>query len=188
MTWVTRHLRSRGVPLGIVCVKEHRPDLVVASAAVAGSWGGLLLFPLPLCSPHHALSRCPVCGRWEERSPSPGAHGNYTDSSAVGTPCLPLPSHSLILLWSSNNSGSKTKARVAEFSIMAIGKVLVRFPSTHSLPPFIWGLWVFWSHKNHDLAPLVCNSDLGVFPASAHLCSAVATCRPVKTAGDGEEG
>lgn len=170
-------------------MKEHRPDLAVtSSAAVAGSWGGLLLFLLPLCSPHHTLSRCPVCSGWEKRSPSPGARRNYTDSSAVGTPCLLLPSHSLILLWSSNNSGSKTKARVAEFSIMAIGKVLVRFPPTHSLPPFIWGLWVFWSHKNHDLAPLVCNSDLGVFPASAHLCSAVATCRPVKTAGDGEEG
>ena len=61
----------------------------------------------------------------------------------LGMPCLPLPSHSLILLWSSNNSGSKTKARVAEFSVMAIGKVLVRFPPTHSLPPCIWGLWVF---------------------------------------------
>lgn len=114
-------------------MKERCAGLVVASSAtVAGSWGGLLLLLLPLCSPHHALSGSLVWGRWEEGVTEP-----------LSTPCLPLPSHSLILLWSSNNSGSKTKARVAEFSIMAIGKVLVRFPPTHSLPPCIWGLRVF---------------------------------------------
>lgn len=120
-------------PLRSPVREERRAGLVVASAAtVAGSWGGLLLFLLPLCSPYHALSGSPVWGRWEEGVTEP-----------LGTPCLPLPGHSLILLWSSNNSGSKTKARVAEFSVMAVGKVLVRFPPTHSLSPFIWGLWVF---------------------------------------------
>lgn len=58
--------------------EERRAGLVVASAAtVAGSWGGLLLFLLPLCSPYHALSGSPVWGRWEEGVTEP-----------LGMPCL----------------------------------------------------------------------------------------------------
>lgn len=129
---VAHRLRSRGVPLGVLCVRSAVLVCAGLGRRCGRVLGGLLLFLLPLCSPCYALSGSPVSGRWEEGVTEP-----------LGTPCLPLPGHSLILLWSSNNSGSKTKARVAEFSVMAVGKVLVRFPPTHSLSPFIWGLWVF---------------------------------------------
>lgn len=84
--------------------------------------GGLLLFCFPCVRPATPCPGSPGVGQMGGGSPS---LGRLMPSSAWSQP------HTL---WSSNNSGSKTKARVAEFSVMAVGKVLVRFPQLTPYP------------------------------------------------------
>lgn len=64
--------------------EERRAGLVVASAAtVAGSWGGLLLFLLPLCSPYHAVR---VSGLGQMGGGGHRAPGHAMPSSAWSQP------------------------------------------------------------------------------------------------------
>ena len=83
--------------------------------AIWRAWHCLFSYCVPPVWPHQAQSRSLLWGRWEEGVTEPQGLQRWLCRKHT-MPSFP-PGHSLITAVSLNFSGSKTKARVAEFSL-----------------------------------------------------------------------